>query len=54
MVNETIVNDKSFGNVLITKRLFLFYKNALKKPTLTANPIAGNNGFIVEIGLPLQ
>ncbi len=54
MVNETIVNDKSFGNVLITKRLFLFYKNALKKPRLTANPIADNNGFVVEIGLPLQ
>ncbi len=53
MVNDTIVNDKSFGNVLITKRLFLFYKNASKKPTLTANPIEENNGFLVEIGLPM-
>jgi tetratricopeptide (TPR) repeat protein len=54
MINETIANDKSFGNVLITKRLFLFYKNAAQKPSLTAKPVENNNGFIVEIKLPLQ
>ena len=54
MINETIVNDKSFGNALITKRLFLFYKNSSKKPNLIASPAKDNDGFVVEISLPLQ
>ncbi len=53
LVNDTVVNDKSFGNALITKRLHLFYKNATHKPKLTANPLEDNNGFRVEISLPL-
>ena len=53
VVDETIINDKSFGNALIIKRLHLFYKNSSKIPKLFANPVDGNNGFKVEISLPL-
>jgi len=53
IVNETIINDKSFGIALITKRLHLFYKTYGSKPKLEANRIDGNSGFKVEISLPL-
>ncbi len=53
LVNETVVNDKSFGNALIGKRLHLFYKDAINKPKLKANPVENNTGFKVEISLPL-
>ena len=53
VVDETIINDKSFGNTLIEKRLNLFYKGHAIKPKLLANPINNNNGFKVMISLPI-
>lgn len=53
LVNDTVVNDKSFGNALIEKRLNLFYKDAAIKPTVKSKPLEGNNGFKVNISLPV-
>ncbi|MFY7886714.1 MAG: sensor histidine kinase, partial [Dolichospermum sp.] len=53
LVNETIINDKSFGNALAEKRMLLFYKKNQKKPQLTAQKKDNRSGFIVNIKLPL-
>lgn len=52
--NATSVNDKSFGNALIAKRLNLFYKDAIHQPKLQSNALDDNLGFRVDISLPLK
>lgn len=52
--NATSVNQKSFGNALISKRLHLFYKNYKEQPSLVFTYLENNGGYKVSISLPTQ
>jgi LytS/YehU family sensor histidine kinase len=51
--NADNINNKSFGNALISKRLNLFYKNAKHQPKLSSTALNDNKGFAVNIYLPV-